>query len=485
MTSQTTSYHTVVHNYSKLYLTQSHKNILDKGLSFIPNYSFTLEDRLKFLTQFDSFSNSLRKSILFNNRNREPCSSSVTQDTTTPFLHRCMKFLKGNTQETMEPYLTVSNAVIENYIEKTKVEIDKQLEKQQKERLNKANISKKDLAAIKDLKRKNLVIKPADKNLGIAILNSEDYVRQCLLHLASTTYTRVETFPTGHLFKTIQNVLIRFKKDLGPHKKLYNFLQPNNSSLPTFYGLPKVHKPLNQKGIPPLKPIVSHSNSLLSSTARFLDHVLQPLAQSYPDFLSNSTELVNILENITVPEETIVVTLDVISLYPSIPQGEFLDIIPREMFEQQELIIFNPNLVTHLLHTNINNNYFQFAGVTFLQLQGTAMGAAFSPTIANIYMSVMLRNFLTTASKKPLLLKRYLDDIFIIWPKRQSLTRFIHNMNSSHLNIKYTLNQSETHINFLDLTIFKARLPCHAPARYSNLKPQYESHHKPHPQLVI
>ena len=116
-----------------------------------------------------------------------------------------MKFLKGNTQETIEPYLTVSNAVIENYIEKTKVEIDKQLEKQQKERLNKANI-KKDLAAIKDLK--NLMIKPADKNLGIAILNSEDYVRQCLLHLASTTYTRVETFPTGQLFKTIQNVLI-------------------------------------------------------------------------------------------------------------------------------------------------------------------------------------------------------------------------------------------------------------------------------------
>ena len=201
---------------------------------------------------------------------------------------------------------------------------------------------------------------------------------------------------------------------------------------------------------------MSHSNSLLSSTAGFLDHVLQPSAQSYPDFLRNSTELVNILENITVPEETILVTLDVISLYPSLPQGECLDIIHREMFEPQELIIFNPNLVTHLLHTNINNNYFQFAGVTFLQPQGTAMGASFSPTIANIYMSIMLHNFLTTASEKPLLLKRYIDDIFIIWPKHQSLTRFIHNMNSSHLSIKYTLNQSDTHINFLDLTIFKS-----------------------------
>ena len=115
------------------------------------------------------------------------------------------------------------------------------------------------------------MIKPADKYLGIAILNSEDYVSQCLIHLASTTYTRVQTFPTSQLFKTIQNVLIRFKEDLDSNKKLYRFLQPNiNSSLPSFYGLPKIHKPPDQKGIPPLRPIVSHSNTLLSNTAQFL-----------------------------------------------------------------------------------------------------------------------------------------------------------------------------------------------------------------------
>ena len=157
----------------------------------------------------------------------------------------------------------------------------------------------------------------------------------------------------------------------------------------------------------------------------------------------------------TIPEETVLVTLDVISLYPSIPQGECLDVIHREMFEKQELILFNPNLITHLLHANINNNYFQFAGVTFLQLQGTSMGAAFSPTIANIYMSVLLRNFLTTVSEKPLVLKRYIDDIFIIWPKHQDLATFLLHINSFHPSIKYTSNQSNTHIDFLDLTIFK------------------------------
>ena len=274
LTTQTTSCRTihVVHNYSNLYLTQSHLNILDKGLSFVPIRSFTLEDRLQFLTQFDSFSNTLRKIVISGNRKKDICSFSTTPDTATSLLHRDMKFLRRTSKEMPEPHLTVNNAAIENCIEKTKMEIDKELEKEQKAKIA-SNISKKDWAAIKDLKKKSLVIKPADKNLGIAILNSEDYVSQCLIHLASTTYTRVETFPTSQLFKTIQNVLIRFKEDLDSNKKLYRFLQPNiNSSLPSFYGLPKIHKPPDQKGIPPLRPIVSHNNTLLSNTAQFLDH---------------------------------------------------------------------------------------------------------------------------------------------------------------------------------------------------------------------
>ena len=125
------------------------------------------------------------------------------------------------------------------------------------------------------------------------------------------------------------------------------------------------------------------------------------------------------------------------------------------MFTQQDLVIFNPNLITHLLHANINNNYFMFAEVTFQQLEGTAMGAAFSPIII-IFMSVLLRNFLQSTSERPLLLRRYIDDIFFIWPKHQDLSSFIRRINGFHPNIKYTMDQSDTHINFLDLTVFKS-----------------------------
>ena len=65
------------------------------------------------------------------------------------------------------------------------------------------------------------------------------------------------------------------------------------------------------------------------------------------------------------------------------------------MVNHQDLLIFDPNLITSLLNIIMNHNYFKFADFIFHQTTGTAMGAAFSPTIhvANIFMSVFFRKF--------------------------------------------------------------------------------------------
>ena len=371
-----------------------------------------------------------------------------------------MKFLKANKQKTPPPHLSVTNLYpLENFIEGTKCLVDKELKKA----LSKPtapNITRKDHRAISRLRRSyQITIKPADKNLGIVVLNSSDYVDQCLVHLSSDTYIRINHFPTNQIKQAIENTLICFKTHLTPHKHLHDFLKSRHDHLiPAFYGLPKIHKPLNEQGIPPIRPIISHSNSLLSHTASFIDYVLQPLAQSYDDFLKNSTGLVTELNNSTFPSDIILVTLDVVNLYPSIPQGECINIIHEEMFKFQELILFDPNLITHLLHTNMTNNFFQFAGCTFLQQKGTAMGAAFSPSIANIFMSVLLRKFLALTSEKPTFIKRYIDDIIMLWPQHQNLTNFINSLNNYHQNIKFTVNYSNTSVNFLDLTVYKGDL---------------------------
>ena len=83
------------------------------------------------------------------------------------------------------------------------------------------------------------------------------------------------------------------------------------------------------------------------------------------------------------------------------------------------------------------------------------MGAAFSPTIANIFMSVTLHRFLKSQQTKPILLSRYVDDIFMIWPKKETIHTFLSELNNFHPNLRFTRTLSETTTDFLDLTIYK------------------------------
>ena len=94
----------------------------------------------------------------------------------------------------------------------------------------------------------------------------------------------------------------------------------------------------------------------------------------------------------------------------------------------------------------------------FQQIKGTAMGAAFSPTAANIFLSVTIR-FLRTQNKKPLLLVHYIDNIFMIWTHTEDefdeLKEFLTDLNSHNYAISYTYHHSLSTVDFLDLTIYK------------------------------
>ena len=50
--------------------------------------------------------------------------------------------------------------------------------------------------------------------------------------------------------------------------------------------------------------------------------------------------------------------------------------------------------------------------------------------------------------------KRYIDDIFIIWPHGEhSLKEFIQHLNNTHPTIKFVHDTSHSSVNFLDSTV--------------------------------
>ena len=82
------------------------------------------------------------------------------------------------------------------------------------------------------------------------------------------------------------------------------------------------------------------------------------------------------------------------------------------------------------------------------------MGTEVVPSFANIFMNWFEDKFVYTYTPKPTLWKRYIDDIFMIWPHGQdSLDSFISHLNSRHNTIKFTAETSISHVNFLDVAV--------------------------------
>jgi len=94
-------------------------------------------------------------------------------------------------------------------------------------------------------------------------------------------------------------------------------LTPNPPRIPVFYTLTKIHKPT-----PVGRPIISGCDSPTERISAFVDHLLQPKAQIQPSFLKDTTDFINFIEKTKLPSKSILVSMDVSSLYTNIPQEE-------------------------------------------------------------------------------------------------------------------------------------------------------------------
>ena len=68
------------------------------------------------------------------------------------------------------------------------------------------------------------------------------------------------------------------------------------------------------------------------------------------------------------------------------------------------------------LEVVLTNNYFDFNSKHYHQISGTAMGTKLVPSYANLFMTKFEENHVNTYHLLPTLWKRFIDDIFLIWP---------------------------------------------------------------------
>ena len=227
--------------------------------------------------------------------------------------------------------------------------------------------------------------------------------------------------------------------------KYFTYEFEKSANLGKFYLLPKIHKRLSAV---PGRPVISNCGTPTEKTSEFVDFHLKPIMQNGWSYVRDSNDFINKIKNLKhIPSNSILVTAEVVGLYPCNPHESGLNAI-KEALENRE------RNVLKMLEFVSKNNYFEFTGNVKQQLSGTAIGTKYARPYAYIFMVQVETGFLQSQKLRPMVWFRYNDDIFCIWTHgEQELQRFLHELNKTHPNLKFTHESSKEKISFLDLSV--------------------------------
>ena len=93
------------------------------------------------------------------------------------------------------------------------------------------------------------------------------------------------------------------------------------------YVLPKIHKRLFNV---PGRPVISYCGTPTKKASEFLDHHLKPVMQKGKSYIKKTNDFINKIRDISsIPEGSLLVTADVVGLYPSIPHELGLEALKK------------------------------------------------------------------------------------------------------------------------------------------------------------
>jgi hypothetical protein len=453
-------------NKSLKVLSHLQTNILSLGLNFIPTPKPSTNKQL--LTDLKTYIRLLRLKCYF----------AFSQES-TPFFD---KQFAAHTS-TWQPPLT--SHTVEDYINnlttkfKTKLKSYpiKQFPKQSKLVINTLNQLRND---------KTIIIKKADKNLGLVILDTNWYLNEVSHQLNDKqTYKNIENLPiTSIIYTELCNILTHFNK-LHKNDKTFTSIAifllsfHDTTILKTitaanFYIIPKIHKPIMVG-----RPIASSFSTPTINASKYLDKLLNPIMQQFKSYIKNSLHLILILENLKItpglhesetPSNIYLLTADIESLYPSIEIEDGLTQLKKALYLHNEYLptlTMDTNIdskidfICQLMHFVLANNFITFNNKHYLQIKGTAMGTPCAVTFACIYVSMLETETEELMKIKNLPLTsyhiyRFIDDFFGIFPNKPMAINYIDCFNIIRKGkIKLTSKIDISSVDFLDVTIFK------------------------------
>ena len=168
------------------------------------------------------------------------------------------------------------------------------------------------------------------------------------------------------IFTNLKNGGFITDKDL----KYFSFDHKRTCNLGKLYFLPKIHKRLLNV---PGQPVISNCGTPREKASEFLDSHLKMIMQESWSYIKDSANFINKISQIGhIPENAILVTVDVVGLYASTPRKVLATALKKEKRENKDNLL--------------KDNFFEFTHSVKQQVSGMAIGTKCAPTYACIYI---------------------------------------------------------------------------------------------------
>jgi hypothetical protein len=336
------------------------------------------------------------------------------------------------------------------------------------------NHSTRDLAFISRLMTDaSITIKPADKNLGMCLVDTDWYNRE--LHRMLTDRVTYKPFnfrdangKSCSLKKLQERIFAQLKSIASDGHRTLESWHPqladqalkylthaataDTCKMPEIYLLIKVHKASGLCG----RPIVPSTNWLTTPASVLVDHLLQEIMRdaNITHIVKDTKSFVNELEQTRLPtHDSVLVTADIATLYTNIDTKLGLRLV-REFLHDQQVPSLRIDLIMSLLAFVMENSYLRFRDQIYHQIDGTAMGTACAPTYANIVVYMLEKDVIADLAGRVHLYRRFLDDVFA-YVDPSVVDEFMLRMNRLHPKLRFEFVTHPTEASFLDLRIHK------------------------------
>ena len=116
----------------------------------------------------------------------------------------------------------------------------------------------------------------------------------------------------------VNDTITRFKHDKLIKENIAKGLQVEQPDMPKLYTQQKMRKTAS-----PGRPVVNSVNYHTDTISKYVDFHLQPIGKNIPSYVRDTTDFLQKLDKVkNIPNDCLLVTLDVKSLYTNIPNNE-------------------------------------------------------------------------------------------------------------------------------------------------------------------